>query len=45
MEELFKERKEKLNLFKSFRNKLQDKKGLMCQMVYILNVIHVENQF
>ena len=28
MEELFKERKEKLNLFKSFRNKLQDKKRI-----------------
>lgn len=28
MEELFKARKEKLNLFKSFRNKLQDKKRI-----------------
>ncbi len=26
MEELFKARKEKLNLFKSIRNKMQDKK-------------------
>ena len=29
MEELFKARKEKLNLFKSIRNKMQDKKELM----------------
>ncbi len=28
MEELFKERKEKLNLFKSIRNKIQDKKRI-----------------
>ena len=28
MEELFKARKEKLNLFKSIRNKMQDKKRI-----------------
>lgn len=37
MEELFKERKEKLNLFKSFRNKLQDKKRIDVPEVCILN--------
>ena len=45
MEELFKARKEKLNLFKSFRNKLNDKKELMYLMVCILNVINVGSQF
>ena len=45
MEELFKERKEKLNLFKSFAINYKIKKGLMYQMVYIQNVILVESRF
>lgn len=45
MEELFKARKEKLNLFKSIRNKMQDKKELMYPMVYIQSVILAESRF
>ena len=45
MEELFKARKEKLNLFKSIRNKMQDKKRLMYPMVYIQSVILAESRF